>query len=1581
MRNYGFGLKNILRAGWLVVLAMGIGLEARATNYCETTLTGNNEHEIRLSCEQISAGNYRLTITSDDPMSGLYNNSWIANVNGANYQMGAVGNFTLVNAYRIVADFASSTTPADNFYSGLCVTFTTGSDLSIFTPTAINWSHLCAPYIVISSTVASANGITLNWTPENFASNPTQYTVEYSSDGGVNWTTASTTATSPYTITGLTLLTDYKVRVSGTSGLENGTGLVDVKTSIPLSPTPPHLAANVKTVFSSTYGNRVANWSSYPFDRATVVTLDASHNALKYSLGGGVGNPENGASICLSEGGGTTMDITTSPVSEYVHFDVYIPDDGNFSATSIRLRLNETNPYYNIPQDLTIGTWNSFDVPLSVFTGFNSPVNRIQIVPCVNAANNTYPSIAYDLYVDNIYFYAETNPVIRPTISQIGCYSIGLNWTTDNFAVNPSAYTVEYSANGGASWTTASTTATSPYTVRNLNQATSYTFRISATSGLESASATILKSTHADVNSCTPIEVTPTAGEIPDQLLSLVAQKESNTSTLLSLSSSTSTLTGVYELVMQNAGGGTYTGYTYALDAVNNTLNFRVAWSSYPTGNIQVHLVARRSQAGGGSDIIGYTFSGLDVSAACPRIPAPPVVQHAENVTQHLYVSDYQNVANINMNRLNFYSQSTGSVAETEGGYNVLKFVVSANPDAATVQVHSTNGNLVDISNNNYMHVDIYIPNDGSFTDHMPRYVKFGLDEQRYDYQSPQIALDQWNSFDIPLSAWGNNINLSDMRAGGENCFSASLDPVYRFTNTQPNAPYTLYVDNWYFYKLVAISDLAATTTYNSATLSWTPLYYTVNPSAYTVEYSSDGGENWTTASTEATSPYTVTGLLSGIDYAFRVTGTSGLESANATVEALTNLPLPPTYTYLPANVLSARSTQYGRTLAGALVYTTYCNVSDTVSSAIDASHKVLKATLGGLTRGNADGGGNTGARRGVMWRLDNLGALFSNYSNMHVDIFIPDNAVTRTFTKLRIRAQENDGHQVDITDFTLNAWNSIDIPVSAFTLANTTRFCMVPMVGDGYPASTYTLYIDNFIFYNVPAISLSATTTTNSATLTWSPLYYNVNPSTYTVEYSVDGGSNWTEAEAGATSPYTLTGLVAGNDYLIRVTGVSGLESANAVITATTAIPLPPTYSYDSGDVLSARSSQYGRTLAGASVYTTYCNVRDTSSVEIDASHKVLRNNLGGLSYGNANGTGNHGASRGIMWQLDNLHTLFGDYQYVHVDLFIPDNAVTRTFTKMRLKADENDNNYVDVDLITLNAWNSFDIPVVSFGKFDVNRFCMVPMVGNSYPATDYTMYLDNFFLYRLSSAGCDATPAEAAPVPTLPSEEVLSLFGDTYDAAVASFETNNGVLFGVTGVAELVQVETGNYAYKYEDQSRLVFQVTATRLPVKMNGLSFDIWAERPMTIHVRAGQGDFSRDLGTYDLECGWNTVLAHFTETVKSWLESNNFGRMDIQLAPLADTYIDNMYFYTSPLTLTITKRLAAQGVCRVKSDASIRRIQLYSNDLSVKYVDESFVTPVEEYTFDIRTLPTGTYKVLVYDATGRVADVKAVHVVY
>ena len=45
------------------------------------------------------------------------------------------------------------------------------------------------------------------------------------------------------------------------------------------------------------------------------------------------------------------------------------------------------------------------------------------------------------------------------------------------------------------------------------------------------------------------------------------------------------------------------------------------------------------------------------------------------------------------------------------------------------------------------------------------------------------------------------------------------------------------------------------------------------------------------------------------------------------------------------------------------------------------------------------------------------------------------------------------------------------------------------------------------------------------------------------------------------------------------------------------------------------------------------------------------------------------------------------------------------------------------------------------------------------------------------------------------------------------------------------------------------------------------------------------------------------------------------------------------------------------------------------------MDESFVTPVEEYTFDIRTLPTGTYKVLVYDATGRVADVKAVHVVY
>ena len=1053
-------------------------------------------------------------------------------------------------------------------------------------------------------------------------------------------------------------------------------------------------------------------------------------------------------------------------------------------------------------------------------------------------------------------------------------------------------------------------------------------------------------------------------------------------------------------MVVQNVGGGTYSSYTFALDAANNTVNYRINWSSYPSSAIQVHLVARRNNSGGGSDIIGYTFAGLDVSDACPSIPAPPAVENAEAYTQHLYVSRYQTVSNLA--RLNFYSGSNGTTTETEGGYEVLKFPVTT-PSNAAAQVNSTNGALLDVSDKNYMHVDIYVPDNDSTS---AQYITFGTLENSYFYPDQQITLGEWNSFDIPLSVWGNSIDWSNVRGGGENCYNASLALVVG-NNSQPAVPYTIYVDNWYYYKKAAINGLSATTTYNSATLSWSPLNYNVNPSVYTVQYSTDSGANWTTASTTATSPYVVSGLLSGADYTFMVTGTSSGQTASAEVEGTTNLPLPPVHTYYPDDIKSARSSQYGRNIANARVYTTYCNVTDTVSYAIDGSHSVLKNTLGGLTYGNADGGGNNGANRGIMWYMNGLGADFWNYSTMHIDIFIPDNAVTRTFTGIRFAPKEGvtGTNQVEVNTITLNAWNSFDIPINSLLdreRSTVNRISIAPMVGSGYPESPYVLYVDNFLFHNedeecvVPRelIDVSDVSNIDGA---GAKLYFDGYGTTYAKsisDYTVTARST-----AGALTPavndaaadylYVTLGRAPGSSDLTEIV-LTHKDGAKARIkfkgtdfvscrSVCDTIPDSPEPLHNEASVKQLYVSRYETVshLANLNYYSgSVGRIADTKS-----GLEVMRFDVYSAS--------NHSV---MVRSTDGSLADISAYDYMHVDVYFPDNgSIDARYLRVGLNEGDSHFTYAAKE-IELGKWNSFDIPlsalnVADFSNMGGGNFRAeldpVKNTGNTQPTVPYRIYADNWYFY---SSGCsESTPSEPAPDPVDSEAAVVSLFSDSYDIGVASLTTNNGELFGFAGTAELVQID-GNNAYKYDDLSHLGFQVPAVDI-TNLHGFCFDIWAEKPMVISVRAGRNNLGQNFGSYDLTCGWNHVECTFTAAQKTAM-SNQIAQIaiDIPMANrtmsiLADTYIDNFYLFQTPLVVPLTKRLAAQRVCHVQTDANIRRIQVYSNDGATKYIDQSFATPVGACDLDIRELAVGTYKVLIYDTEGRIADVKVVTAVY
>lgn len=138
------------------------------------------------------------------------------------------------------------------------------------------------------------------------------------------------------------------------------------------------------------------------------------------------------------------------------------------------------------------------------------------------------------------------------------------------------------------------------------------------------------------------------------QNLTFTASRVGNTNkTLFKLTSTTSTITGLYVATLEISGGGSTSNFNVAANTglggwtvEDGVLQKEVEWDTYPTSAIQVYLVARRSQAQGGSDIMGAVILDIDVSEECPDTSdkTKPVMTSA-SVASYTHNSVVLNVA------------------------------------------------------------------------------------------------------------------------------------------------------------------------------------------------------------------------------------------------------------------------------------------------------------------------------------------------------------------------------------------------------------------------------------------------------------------------------------------------------------------------------------------------------------------------------------------------------------------------------------------------------------------------------------------------------------------------------------------------------------------------------------------------------------------------------------------------------------------------------------------------------------------------------------------------------------------------
>jgi hypothetical protein len=526
---------------------------------------------------------------------------------------------------------------------------------------------------------------------------------------------------------------------------------------------------------------------------------------------------------------------------------------------------------------------------------------------------------------------------------------------------------------------------------------------------------------------------------------------------------------------------------------------------------------------------------------------------------------------------------------------------------------------------------------------------------------------------------------------------------------------------------------------------------------------------------------------------------------------------------------------------------------------------------------------------------IDFGGALnASGMTTLHWDIFTD---VVTTLQIFPITGQP----EKSIERTTMVGWNSFDIPLTEFTAQGLSMSSIIQFKfqekGFVYHGGTKTVYLDNIYFWkpsNIPSITgftvpaklvgdasfaLTPPTSNSSGAFTYmssDPNVATVSGSTVTI---VGAGTSTITANQAAASPY-----LAG--------------STSAVLTVSyappaTVAPTPPVRT--ATDVLSIYSDAYSN-LPDTDFYPFWGQPTPVGFTDITVSGDNIKG-YKSLSY---QGT-----------QFANAIDV-STYQYLHVDLWSPNCAA---FDFYLIGGGE--------QKVTLtpnsSGWNSFEIPMSSYNAVTLTGIIQFKFVatGTTAPTgSSSTVYVDNIYFYKAVVVP-PAVPTVAAPTPTNPIPNVISLYSGAYtDPAGTNWNIYNGGSggSGATGYSE-VMID-GNATQKYDNLGYSVTEM-ANINATPATTLHVDVWTSSAADFKVKLvdfgangiyqgmpnddseSELSFTTNAGTWtslDIPLANFTTLAaraHLRQFVISTATLTG-GRI---LAP-PSFYVDNIYFYAN-----------------------------------------------------------------------------------
>lgn len=616
-----------------------------------------------------------------------------------------------------------------------------------------------------------------------------------------------------------------------------------------------------------------------------------------------------------------------------------------------------------------------------------------------------------------------------------------------------------------------------------------------------------------------------------------------------------------------------------------------------------------------------------------------------------------------------------------------------------------------------------------------------------------------------------------------------------------------------------------------------------------------------------------------------------------------------------------------------------------------------------------------------------------STYSGLHLDVWT---GVAMSFKLFPINTGQP---EKSVTKTTVVGWNSIEIPMTDFTsqglpMTSVFQFKIQEDPFPGQGGGTKTLYFDNIYFWkssNVPTITgftvpakivgdapfvLTAPTSNSSGAFTYSSDNMGVATISGNTVTIVGAGTANITANQAAASPY-----IAGSTSALLTVTSPGPQAA---------APMPTRLA---ANVTSLYSNAY--TNVGIDTWSAVWDVADVADVTIagNATKKYTNHQYSGIEFVGPN----------MINATSKTH--------IHMDVWTADAAGADGFKVKLVDFGPNgvydggdDANSIELPFTpTASGWFAIDAPLSSFTglttKANLAQMVLVTPPGGK------TFWLDNVYLYNNPVTG-PTSPATAAPTPTRPQANVISMFSNAYADLVG---TNWNPGWGQTTVYSDVLIG-GNNTKKYENLNYQGAEPIATINATPASFLHIDFWtANTPTNFRVKlvdfGANGIYQgtpNDDTEFELEYAmtggsWQALdipLANFTGLAAR----GHIGQFIISstTVPGPTIWLDNIYFYSNtaiPVELVSFKAKTASNTTVLTwltaSESNNQGFTIERSTDGTTYTaignvkGNGTTSAVQNYTFTDATPSNGVnyYRLRQADFNGKESLSKSVSVVF